>query len=179
MIFGRKKGKKKDMELTDEETEVAFKPPLFEIRKKKKYKKKLEREKPTKTPPPTHKPKPEPEPEPKPEPAGPTIFEKEITIQPEDYRKINLGKLKRGTTIRVECHEVDGDNFSYWIVDKSHLEAFKYQGTPSKSLLSGRDDDEFDDIEEVKRDGFYYLILKSKAYEYERKVWYHVEMEEP
>ena len=164
-----KRKKQKNMELTDEETEVAFKPPLFEIRKKKKYKKKPEKKEVVQK---QKDEKPIPKKSPK------KVLEDTISIRPSTKKVIELGLLKRGTKVSVECSERESGVVSFRVLDSTNFKKYKRHKQAPKMFLGILDEIDPKDSKSIRIDDTYYLILTTRAQYYSKNVWYRVEFKE-
>ena len=107
----------------------------------------------------------------------PIVVEGKKTIEAEHYEEIPLGFIKRGKEIEIECRDLRGEKFMYWIVNSFNFEEIQEEGRPSKSLLHGKDQKLYKKKATIIIDDEYFLVLTSKAVEYDRTVWYRVEIE--
>ena len=163
-----KKKQKEGLELKEEEREASLTTPFGSFRRKRVYapKSKVTTAEPQKA---TEKPK---------EAAKkPLIIEDIATIPPNQYEYIDLGDLQRGTIISLECSAPEGGNFSFYIVDEGNLKRYKKEGVAPKPLAKGSGEDEYKEKVTVAIARRYYMILTTRAMEYNRKVWYRVELE--
>lgn len=163
------KRKKKDnnLELTGEEHEVSLTTPLGGYKKKKIYGKKETKQPEQTTTTPAKKQEEKPE---------PIVYEDSITVEAEHYEEISLGNLKRGTTVNIECRELKGKNFSYYLLDSVNMSEYRKECSVSKSISKGIDNDEHEDKVKIRMAGQYYFVITSKAWEYDRNVWYRIEI---
>lgn len=167
MSFKRKKKNKDNLILEGEEQEYALKSPFAEYRKKKKYKVKSSL-KTTKA---------EESSSSKDLKKKSESIEDEVTILPGYYEEIPLGILKRGTIISFECSELEGNNFTYLIIDKTNYQKFRRENRAPKPFMSGKDWDEFKHKKSIRIEGEYFLIFTSRAQNHSRTVWYHLEIQ--
>lgn len=105
------------------------------------------------------------------------VFEDTISINPEQYETIALGEVKRGKTIALECKDLLGRKFSFYILDTHNLKYYKRGGRAGKPLRKGIYDNEYKCKIKISMTEEYYLLLTSNATIDKRKIWYRVEIE--
>ena len=152
-----KKKPKEELELKEEEREASLTTPFGGFRRKRTYgvKKNEDGLKTAKKP---------------------RIIEETASIAPEHYETIDLGVLQRKTIISLECRELEGNNFAYFILDDINHKRYKREGAAPNPLEKDTGDNIYKVKVTVPITGQYYLKLTSRATDYKRKVWYRVEI---
>lgn len=174
MFFRKKKDKKKnDLELKGVEKQKSLKTPIGEYSVKKIYAPK-ETSKPISQLKPTVKAeskKSQPD-------KKKDVKEDTVAIRAGSRKVIELGNLKRGTKIFLECAEREGGVMSYRILDSTNYKRFKSKKRVPKVFMFRLDEIEPKGSGTVKITDDYYLILTTRAQYYSKKVWYRVEIHE-
>ena len=99
------------------------------------------------------------------------IVEKEVLIRPDRHDKISLGQLERGVSISVKAKEVNGDNFSLYLVDLENLKKYEDHDYTKGAILKGTTLANYDHQIKIPSSSKYYLIVTSGAIKNDRTVW--------
>jgi hypothetical protein len=99
------------------------------------------------------------------------LVEREVLIRPDRHDKISLGQLERGVSISVKAKEVNGENFSLYLVDLENLKKYEKQDYTKGALLKGTTIANYEHQIKIPSSSKYYLIVTSGAIKLDRTVW--------
>ena len=98
------------------------------------------------------------------------LVEREVLIKPDRHDKISLGQLERGVSISVKAKEVNGDNFSLYLVDLENLKKYENQDYTKGAILKGTTIAHYEHQIKIPSSSKYYLIVTSGAIKNDRTV---------
>lgn len=98
------------------------------------------------------------------------LVEREVLVKPDGHEKISLGQLERGISLSVEAKEVNGDNFSLYLVDLENLKKFERDDYTKGAVLKGTTIAHFEHQIKLPMSSKYYIVVASRAVEKDRKV---------
>jgi hypothetical protein len=98
------------------------------------------------------------------------LVEREVLIKPDRHDKISLGQLERGVSISVKAKEVNGDNFSLYLVDLENLKKYENHDYTKGAILKGTTIAHYEHQIKIPSNSKYYLIVTSGAIKNDRTV---------
>jgi hypothetical protein len=98
------------------------------------------------------------------------IVDKECIIKPDHFESIPLGQLDRGTLLSVEAKEVNGDNFSLFLMDIDNLKKFERDEYSKGAILKGTTISSYQHQIKISMKSKYFLVITSRAVDKVRKV---------
>jgi hypothetical protein len=104
------------------------------------------------------------------------LVDKECIIKPDKFESIPLGQLDRGTLISVEAKEVNGENFSLYLMDIDNLKKYERDEYTKGAILKGTTISSYQHQIKISMKSKYFLVITSRAVEKERKIWVKVGM---
>ena len=98
------------------------------------------------------------------------LVEKECIIKPDKFESIPLGQLDRGTLISVEAKEVNGDDFSLYLMDIDNLKKYERDEYTKGAILKGTTISSYQHQIKISTKSKYFLVITSIAVDKSRKV---------